>query len=84
MKTVSLAAESLEDRQTWLVKLARVSTTLALYICRPVFFISLYICLPVFFSTPTGRIVIGILCVMAQTMQLLSSAFTSRMSSAIW
>jgi len=26
-KTISLAAESLEDRQTWLVKLARVSTT---------------------------------------------------------
>jgi len=29
-KTVSLAAESLEDRQTWLAKLARVSTSLVL------------------------------------------------------
>jgi len=40
MKTVSLAAESVEDRQTWLVKLARVSTTLAVYMSMSIVIIS--------------------------------------------
>ena len=33
MKTVSLAAESQEDRQTWLVKLARVSNHVTYHHC---------------------------------------------------